>query len=76
MPPGLLIDRELRARGWTEHDLASVMGRPVAFVRELLDGRIEITLDLAQALALAVGMSPQTWMALERSYRGEIGAAS
>ncbi len=67
--PGELIHRELDARGWSEHDLARVMGQPVHCVRELMIGQRPITPDLAQRLSISLGMSPPLWLYLDATYR-------
>ena len=37
-PPGDLIRRELEHRGWTQGDLARIMGRPLQIVNQIING--------------------------------------
>lgn len=68
-PPGDLIREELDARGWTQGDLAAVLGRPTRLVNELLAGKRTITPETAQGLAEAFGTSAEFWMNLETQYQ-------
>ncbi|MBM4329477.1 MAG: HigA family addiction module antidote protein, partial [Deltaproteobacteria bacterium] len=68
-PPGRIIKRELDARGWTQKDLAEIMGRPPQAVSEIVQGRKQITPETALQLAAAFGTSPELWINLETNYR-------
>jgi len=68
-PPGLFIKRGLDARGWTQTDLAEVLGRPVRLVNEAIQGKRGITPETAKGLAIAFGTSAQYWLNLESSYQ-------
>ena len=68
-PPGRIIKRELDARGWTQKDLAEIMGRPPQAVSEIVRGRKQITPETALQLAAAFGTSPELWINLETNYR-------
>lgn len=67
--PGELLREELDARGWTQADLAEVLGRPVRLVHELLAAKRAITPETAQGLADALGTSAEFWMNLESQYQ-------
>jgi len=67
--PGRIIKRELDARGWTQKDLAEIMGRPPQAVSEIVRGRKQITPETALQLAAAFGTSPELWINLETNYR-------
>jgi HTH-type transcriptional regulator/antitoxin HigA len=67
--PGQIIARELDARGWTQKDLAEIMGRPVQAVNEIVGGSKQITPNTAHELAQVFGTSPEFWMNLETNYR-------
>lgn len=43
-PPGELIREELEARGWTQTDLAEILGRPLKLVNDIILGKRTITL--------------------------------
>jgi len=69
-PPGDFIRDELDARGWTQGDLAQIMGRPLRLVNELVAGKKQITPDTARGLAKAFGDDDALyWMNLDSAYR-------
>ena len=69
-PPGEFIREELEARGWTQGDLAQIMGRPLRLVNELIAGKKQITPETAHGLAKAFGDNdPLYWMNLDSAYR-------
>jgi HTH-type transcriptional regulator/antitoxin HigA len=68
-PPGEFIKEELEARGWTQDDLAEILGRHRAAISAIVNGKREISADIACDLGKAFGTSPQYWMNLETSYR-------
>jgi HTH-type transcriptional regulator/antitoxin HigA len=67
-PPGDYIREELDARGWTQADLAKIIGRSQPAVNEMITGKRGITPESALALAAAFGTSPEFWMNLETIY--------
>jgi HTH-type transcriptional regulator/antitoxin HigA len=68
-PPGQFIRDELEARGWSQRDLAKIIGRPLQAVNEIINGRKRITAETSLALSAAFGTEPKLWMNLEASYR-------
>ncbi len=68
-PPGEFIKEEMEARGWTQDDLATVMGRPRKLVVELIAGDKLLTPETAWDLGAAFGTGPEVWMNLESAYR-------
>lgn len=69
-PPGEFVRDELEARGWTQGDLAQIMGRPLQFVNELVAGKKQITPETALGLAKAFGDDDALyWMNLDNVYR-------
>lgn len=69
IPPGRILTRELEARGWTQKDLARIMGRPAQAINEIVKGTKQITPETALELAEAFGTSPEFWTNLEAQYR-------
>jgi HTH-type transcriptional regulator / antitoxin HigA len=68
-PPGLFIQEELTARGWTQADLARVLGRPLQSVNMIVNGKKRITAETAKALGLAFGTGPELWVNLEAAHQ-------
>jgi HTH-type transcriptional regulator / antitoxin HigA len=68
-PPGEFIREELEARGWSQSDLAEILGRPPRLVSELIGGKRALTPETARGLAQAFGTSAELWLNLESSYQ-------
>ena len=68
-PPGEFIKEEIEARGWSQSDLAEILGVNDSVVSALINGKKSVTPDLAKALGAAFETSAQLWMNLESSYR-------
>lgn len=68
--PGWRINEELSARGWSQKDLAAVIGRPLQAVNEIINTNKQITPETAVQLSQAFpGTSPELWANLEALYR-------
>ena len=67
--PGEFVRDELVARGWTQGDLADVIGRPLRMVNELCNGKKRVTARTAVELGAAFGTSAILWMNLDSTYR-------
>ena len=67
--PGRILSRELEARGWTQKDLADIMGRPHQTINGIIKGNKQITPETAIELAEALGTSAEFWTNLEAKYR-------
>ncbi len=74
-PPGDFIKEEMEARGWSQADLAAIMGRPVQTINEILVGKKSITPDTARELATAFGVHPQLFLNLDNAYRLSLSKA-
>lgn len=68
-PPGDFIREELEARGWTQRDLAEIIGRPVQTVSAIVNAKKEITPQTAVALGAALGTSAAFWLNLQTAYQ-------
>jgi len=68
-PPGEYIQDELDARGWTQDDLAQILGRPLNAVNQIIKGKRGITPETARGLGAAFGTSAEMWMNLENAYQ-------
>lgn len=69
IPPGKIILRELEARGWSQQDLAEIIGRPEQAVNEIIQAKKQITAETARQLARAFGTSIDFWLSLEMNYQ-------
>lgn len=67
--PGYFIQRQMDVRGWTQKDLADVLGLSAKEVNHLLQNKQSITFETAQLLENAFGISAQTWLNHELRYR-------
>ena len=67
--PGRIILRELGARGWSQQDLAAIMGRPEQAISEIIRAKKQITAETARQLAKAFGTSPDFWLNIEMQYQ-------
>jgi len=75
-PPDDFIREELDARGWTQRDLAEILGRPTQAINAIINAKKEITPKTAVALGAAFGTSPEFWLNLESAYRlSKVGPA-
>lgn len=68
-PPGELIKDEIDARGWSQIELAEVLGRPGRLVSELIAGKRAVTPETAKGLGQAFGTGAQFWLNMESSYQ-------
>jgi len=68
-PPGEFLREELEERGWTQADLAEIMGRSPLLVNEIITGKRGITPETARGLAAALDTSPELWMRLEAAWQ-------
>jgi HTH-type transcriptional regulator / antitoxin HigA len=68
-PPGEFIKEELDARGWTQEDLAEIIGRQSSVISGLINGKRAVSPDIASDLASAFGTTAQLWMNLESAYQ-------
>lgn len=67
--PGRILRRMLEERGWTQEDLAAVIGKSRQSVSEIVAGKNGIGLEMAISLAAAFGNSPQQWLNYDQMYR-------
>jgi HTH-type transcriptional regulator/antitoxin HigA len=68
-PPGDFIAEELEARGWSQGDLARILGRLLQALSAVIRGKEAITRETAVGLGAAFGTSAEIWLNLENSSR-------
>ena len=64
------LREEMDARGWSQADLAKILGLSDQEVHALLSRKLPLRLQTATLLGNAFGTSPEYWMNLDRSCRG------
>ena len=69
VPPGEILKEELEARGWTQGDLAEIIGRHPNTVNGVIAGKRGISPDMARVLAAALGTSAELWLNLDAAYQ-------
>ena len=67
--PGEHVQEMIDERDWTQVELARRMGRPIQTINEIIRGKRAITAETALQLEEVLGLSAQTWMNFESSYR-------
>ncbi|MDQ3714401.1 MAG: ImmA/IrrE family metallo-endopeptidase [Acidobacteriota bacterium] len=68
-PPNKYIRDELEQRGWTQADLAYILGRSHKDTNDILVGKRKITPELAQELAAVFQKKAEYWLELENAYK-------
>ena len=66
--PGLILKRELRARGLSANKLALALRVPSGRVTSIIKGKRSITPETALRLSRYFGNSAQFWMNLQTRY--------
>ena len=72
--PAEYINDEMEARGWTQDDLADVMGITRRQLVNLIQGKSGVTPDTAHRLAGAFGQDAETWMHLQVAFEIAVAA--
>lgn len=67
--PGEFIAEELEERGWSQADLAEILGKAPGMVNELIKGKRKVSPDIAEGLSAAFGTSAEYWTNLETAYQ-------
>jgi HTH-type transcriptional regulator/antitoxin HigA len=67
--PGYYIEKYLDERGWSQADLADIMGRPVQVINEIVNGRRGVSAETALGLAQAFGTTPQVWLNIDAAFQ-------
>ena len=68
-PASKYIKDELFTRGWTQADLAYVMGRRTSEISSLMVGRRQLSPELAQELGVVLGRGAEYWLGIDSAYR-------
>jgi len=68
MPVGRLLSMEIDEHRWTHAEFAAVIGRPVQFVSEIVNGKKEITRESAAQIGAALGQTAEFWLRFQDQY--------
>lgn len=66
--PGEYLRDELKERAWPDDRFAEILDLPIEETSEILDGKREVTEEIAGALSKALGTTPELWLNLQREY--------
>ena len=66
--PGEILRSELGALGLSADGLAEALGVPANRVAAILDGRRDVTADMALRLARYFGTVPELWLNLQKTW--------
>jgi len=67
--PGEFLKDALDELGWSQTELAEIIGRAPRVVNEIVLGKRAITPDTAKEIGAALGTSAQYWLNLETAYQ-------
>jgi HTH-type transcriptional regulator/antitoxin HigA len=67
--PGRMLRQLMEEKGWTQDDLAAIIGKSRQSISEIVSGKNGITLDMAMMLAAAFENSAQEWLKWDQMYR-------
>lgn len=66
--PGEIIKDELEARGWSQRDLAYILGRPEQAINMIISGKRGISAEMAKALEKAFDVPAEFFLNLQKIY--------
>ncbi len=72
IPPGETVKELLEDRGMSQKELAFRIGMSEKHISKLINGEVQLTVDMARRLEMALGPSVQFWCKLEAFYREDL----
>lgn len=66
--PGQFIQEELDARGWTQRDLAFILGMEETALNKIIRGKTGISLETSKALGTAFNVDADFFANLQKTY--------
>lgn len=72
IPPGATIKEQLADRGMNQKEFALRMGMSEKHISKLVNGEVQLTIDVARRLEMVLGLPAQFWCNLEAVYRETI----
>jgi HTH-type transcriptional regulator/antitoxin HigA len=67
--PGEFLAEELEARGMSQRELATKMGRPQQTINEIIRGKKALTAETSVELERILGIPAYLWLRMEARYR-------
>lgn len=67
--PAELLDRLLTAKGWTQKQLAEIMGKPTQLINEIAKRKRSVTPETAVLLAAALGNDAKEWLVADAVFQ-------
>lgn len=67
--PGRFLREMMEQRGWTQEELAAIVGSTRQTIHLIVGGKSNISIEMAVALAAAFGNSPEEWLRWDSQYR-------
>ena len=72
IPPGTTIKEQLCDRGMTQKEFSVRMGLSEKHISKLINGEVQLTIEMARKLEMVLGAPTQFWCNLEALYREEL----
>lgn len=72
IPPGYTIKEQLDERNLTQKEFASRMEMSEKHISKLINGEVQLTVDMAIRLEMVLGIPAQFWLNLESIYREKL----
>lgn len=69
IPPGATIREQLENRGMQQKEFAQRMGLSEKHISRLINGKVELTIDVSLRLESVLGMPAKFWINMESLYR-------
>ncbi len=71
-PPGATIKEQIVDRGMNQKEFAARMGMSEKHISKLINGEVQLTIDVARRLEMVFGLPVQFWCNLESIYREKL----
>ena len=72
IPPGETVKEQLVDRGMKQKEFAVRMGMSEKHISRLINGDVQLTIEMARKLEMVLGVPTQFWCNLEAIYREDI----
>ena len=69
IPPGKVLQTDLKARGWGISELAEYSGLPATTIEGVCNATRRVDLEIALGLSKALGTTKDYWLGLEAQYQ-------